>query len=88
MGKQKFHSYTPGQTAISSNLIDAIKRNSENTRNGLQQICIQSKSHPREINMEKKENLAIEFFWKEALKADSLLLWIVVNSDLALEGYL
>lgn len=29
---------------------------------------------------------AIESFWKEALQADSLLLWIVVNSDLASEG--
>ena len=53
------------------------------TRNGLQQICVQSKSHPRENNMEKKKNFSIESFWKEALKADSLLWWIVVNSDLA-----
>lgn len=40
----------------------------------------------KETIMEKKENLAIESFWKEALKADSLLFWIVVNSDLASEG--
>ena len=85
MGKQKFHSYTPAQTT-SNNRTDVIKGNSENTRNGSQQICTQSKSHPREINMEKKENFAIESFWKEALKADSLLLWIVVNSRLASEG--
>ena len=78
----------PGQMEIGVNGTDAVNREPENARNGLQQICIQSKSHPREINMEKKENLAIEFFWKEALKADSLLLWIVVNSDLASEGYL
>ena len=31
---------------------------------------------------------AIESFWEKALKADSLLFWIVVNSDLASEGYL
>lgn len=86
MEKQKFHFYTPGQTATSSNHTDVINRNTENTRNGSQQICIQSKSHPREINMEKKDNFAIESFWKEALKADSLLLWIVVNSDLASGG--
>ena len=36
--------------------------------------------------MEKKENFAIESFWKEALQADSLLLWIVVNSRLVSEG--
>ena len=80
--------FVPGQTEVSSNRTDVIKRNSEKTRNGLQQICIQSKSHPREINMEKKENFTIESFWEKALKADSLLLWIVVNSDLASEGYL
>ena len=29
--------------------------------------------------MEKKENFAMESFWKEALKADSVLMWIVFN---------
>ena len=33
--------------------------------------------------MEKKEYFSIESFWKEALKADSLLWWIVVNSRFA-----
>ena len=42
----------------------------------------------KETIMEKQEYLTIEAFWKEALKADSLLFWIVVNSDLASEGYL
>ena len=85
MVKQKIQSSTPGQTA-NNNCTDVIKGNSEKTQNGFHQIFTQSKSHPRETNMEKKENLAIEFFWKEALKADSLLLWIVVNSRLASEG--
>lgn len=33
--------------------------------------------------MEKKEIFTKEAFWEEALKADSILLWIVVNSRLA-----
>lgn len=35
--------------------------------------------------MDKRENFTIESFWKEALQADSLLLWIVINSKLASE---
>lgn len=33
--------------------------------------------------MENKEDFTKESFWKEALKADSLLFWIIVNSRLA-----
>ena len=40
----------------------------------------------KETTMEKKEYFTIESFWEKALKADSLLLWIVVNSRLASEG--
>ncbi len=29
--------------------------------------------------MKKKKNFTIESFWKEALNADSLLMWIVFN---------
>ena len=82
MGKQRSQSYTPGQTAISVNHTELVNRITEKTRNGLHPICIQSKKHPKEINMEKKE-ASIEVFWKEAMKADSLLLWIVVDSRFA-----
>ena len=69
----------PGQMEIGVNGTDAVNREPENARNGLQQICIQSKSHPREINTGKKEPLSKESFWKEALKSDSLLWWITRN---------
>ena len=39
-----------------------------------------------EAIMEKKENPAILSFWKEAVKADSLLFWIVENSKSVSEG--
>lgn len=83
MGRHKIQPYTPGQTEISRNRTDVVNLNTGNPRNGLHSICIQSKSQPREIVMEKKENFAIQSFWKEALKEDSLLWWIVINSRLA-----
>lgn len=88
MRKQQLLSYTPEQAATSSNPTNLSNCDKGNVRNGMHQTNTHSKFHPKETIMEKKENLAIESFWEKALKADSLLLWIVVNSDLALEGYL
>ena len=34
--------FVPGQTEVSSNRTDVIKRNSDKTQNGLSPICIQS----------------------------------------------
>ena len=68
----------PGQMVIGSNDSDAVRW--EPAENELHPICAKSKRYLRNTNMDKRENLAIESFWKEALKADSLLLWIVVNS--------
>lgn len=70
----------PGQMVIGSNDSDAVHWEPENAENELHPICAKSKRYLRNTNMDKRENLAIESFWKEALKADSLLLWIVVNS--------
>lgn len=36
--------------------------------------------------MEHREKFTKESFWKEALKADSLLLWIIMNSKPTYEG--
>lgn len=69
----------PGQMVIDSNDSDAVRWEPENAGNELHPICTKSKRYLRKTNMDKRENLAIESFWKETLKADSLLLWIVVN---------
>lgn len=79
MGKQRIQSYTPTKTAAGSNPTDAVNGNREHTRNEPHQTCIHSKSPPRERIMEKKEHSTVEDFWKEAVKSDSLLFWIVFN---------
>lgn len=47
--------------------------------NGLDPCCTRSKSHLQESMIKKKDTIATESFWKEALQADSLLSWIVFH---------
>lgn len=41
-----------------------------------------------EMTMENKKTFTKESFWEEALKSDSILWWIIVNSNHLLEGSL